>query len=444
MTAKIQLKLHSAQFGVWTSTTRNKVIVAGRRFGKTFLAVVSLVLTALSHKNAYLWYVSPSYRQSKTIAWRLLKYIVQLIGAEATYNESELKVTFTRTNAVIELKGADNEDSLRGVGLGCPGTKEVLGLVVDEFASIYNNWQVWNEVLRPMLSDYRAGVIFIGTPKGKDALFELFMLGKSQDTAWESWQFTSYDNPHIDHDDIDQAKKEMPERYFRQEYMASFEDFEGLIYPEFSEDLHVIEPYHIPSAYPRIGSIDVAVSGTTAVLKCAVDTEGILTFYEEYYEKNVRVSEVCESIVTEGEEIDWYIDPASKAKNTVREGNLYSLYDEYRDYGIVASPADNDVMAGINRVAEYFKTGKIRIFKTCTNLLWEIARYHWAEVKETASGLTIAKPYKKDDHLMDDFRYLIASRPMDADIRFKEHLHPVSPMAMARKQRKRNNEYSAR
>ncbi len=388
-----------------------------------------MLIEALSHNEARLWYVSPSYRQSKQISWALLKGLLRDQPVEVKYNESELSATFPQTNSLIELKGADNEDSLRGTGLGTKHHKGGLALVVDEFASIYDNWEVWSAVLRPMLSDHNAGCLFISTPQGKDAFWELFMKGQRGEKNWASWQFKSISNPFIDDDEIAEAKANLPGRYFRQEYEASFEDYVGLVYPEFSKQ-HVIKPFYIQTVYERIAAIDPAISGTTASLKAFVDEDGDLVVCEEYYEKNKRVSEVANRIRPQTqEEISWVIDPASQAKNTTKEGQLYSLYDEYRENGIVAYPAENDVEAGINRVGEYFKSNRIKIFSTCTNLIWELERYHWAEVRETNKGTPKPVPYKKDDHLVDCLRYLIMTRKSKADLSDPQLMHPNSPWA---------------
>ena len=379
-------------------------MVTGRRFGKTTLAIAELILYALSHKNSYLWYVAPTYRQAKMIAWRMLKKQIEDLGIQAKFNESELSVTLP-TGSLIELKGADNKESLRGVGLN--------GLVVDEFASIYDNWTVWNEVLRPILTDKRGWVLFIGTPKGKDALWELWMRGQRGEKDWHSWRFKTIDNKALDlREEVEEARETTPERYFRQEYEASFEDFTGLIYPEFNEKEHIITPYEIPEWWETLGAIDVAVGGTTGVLWGVTNDEDELIIIDEYREVDKRVSEVVSAINYKGKTPkQWIIDPASQAKNTTRDGKLYSLFDEYGDNGIYARPGENDVDAGINRVAEYFKTNRIKIFSTCTNLIWELERYHYSESKETIHGDIKAKPFKKDDHLVDCLRYMVMARP---------------------------------
>ncbi len=395
--------LHVKQGLILQDTSRFKVLVAGRRFGKTILAVMSLLLKALENPEQVFWYVAPTYRQAKMIAWRLLKNILPE-GEPVKINEQELSVEFIKRGSRIELKGADNEDSLRGMGIN--------GLVVDEFATIFNNWAVWNEVLRPMLTDTKGWALFIGTPKGKDALWELFMKGQRKEDDFNSWRFKTVDNPFIEKEEVEKARQELPQRYFRQEYEASFEDYTGLIWPEFNKE-HIIKPIYLDKSFPRVGAIDPAISGTTGILKAAIDEDGNITIYDEYYEPNKRVSEVCEAVK---DNLQWFIDPASAAKNIMKDGKLYNLYDEYTDNGINARPAEHSVEGGINRVAEYFKTDKIRIFSTCVKLIWELERYHYVEPRETVKGEMKAEPYKSNDHLCDCLRYLIMSRSQKAEI----------------------------
>ena len=366
---------------------------------------------ALKRPNAKVWYTAPYYAQAKMICWQMLQDIVpsEVIVKK---NESELWVELINGSRIF-LKGVDNEDSLVGVGLDF--------IVPDEYAQYKPH--VWPKILRPMLSDTEGGALFIGTPRGKNAFFELFMKGQRHERGWESWQFPTRLNPFIPEREIDEAKKTLPERYFRQEYEASFEDYVGLVYPEFNFT-HIVDPFYIPKLYPRFGAIDPAISGTTGVLKSAIDEDGCLIIYEEYYETNKRVSEVAEAI--KEDDVRWYIDPASSATNIQKDGKLYSVYDEYSDNGIHATTAENDVEAGINRVGEFFKTNKIKIFSTCRNLIYELERYHWSEERETSSGMTKPRPFKKDDHLADPLRYLAMSRTQKVDLDKLEFVNPNS------------------
>lgn len=401
--AKKDIKLHSRQWQIFRDKSRFKVLVAGRRFGKTILALTTLI-NSVGTKKSRCWYICPTYRQAKAIAWKML---LDMLPPEVITRKNEVELTLEFINgSELSLKGADNEDSLRGVGLDY--------VVLDEYAQMKAN--VWVEIIRPTLTESYGKAMFIGTPKGKNSLYELYLKGQRGDAGFKSWHYKSSDSPYIVSQEIEEARKILPDRYFKQEYEASFEDYVGLIYPEYNEKIHIITPHFVPQIYKRIGAIDPAMSGTTAVLKAYLDEDSNIIIYDEYYQPNVRVSEVANAI--KGDEVTWYIDPASQSKTVLKEGKLYSLYNEYSDYGLHPRPAENDVEAGINRVGEAFKAGTIRIFSTCKNLLWELERYHWAEERETVAGIVKAKPYKKDDHLVDCLRYLIMSRYSKSDITY--------------------------
>jgi len=396
MEVTLDFELHAKQEEVFYDSARFKVVVAGRRFGKTTIAIFEIIKNAFQNKGSLSWFLSPTYTQSKMIAWRMLLSYLDPDVIVKKY-EMELRLILEGGSEIC-LKGCDNEDSLRGVGVDF--------VVLDEYAQMKPT--VWYEVIRPMLTDTKGSALFIGTPKGKNALWELWIKGQKQENDFKSWRFSTRDNPFIDPHEIDIAKQELPARHFRQEYEASFEDFKGLIYPEFNQDC-IIKPIYLDKMFTYVGAIDPATTGTTGALKAIIDGDGRVIIYEEYYEQDKRASEVAQTIK---EDIQWFIDPASASKTIQREGKLYSVYDEYADYGIRARPAENDVDAGINRVGEYFKKGKIKIFNTCKNLIWELERYHWSEQNESIGGQQKPKPYKMHDHLVDSLRYIVMSRTM--------------------------------
>ena len=424
---EIKYCLHEAQLQAFKDSARFVILVAGRRFVKTVLALVDLITTALSKENTRCWYISPSYRQSEMIAWKMLQ---EMIPPELIVKKDETRLEMNLIgNREIALKGAENEDSLRGTGLDIA--------VLDEYALMKGN--VWEEIVRPMLTDTKGRALFIGTPKGKNHFYDLFLRGQRKEDNYSSYIFKTADNPFIDPQEIEEAKKQLNERHFRQEYEASFEDYSGLIYPEFSYKAHIIEPIYLPVIYKRIGAIDPALSGTTACLKAAIDEDGNLFVYSEYYEQNVRASEVSQAIKEEN--VRWYIDPASKGSMIQKDGKLYTMFDEYADNGIRPETAENDVEMGINRVGEYLKQGKIKIFSTCKNLIYEIERYHWSEERETISGVMKPKPYKKEDHAVDCLRYLVASRFSKSELSYNQELGINSPMAKANELRARREVY---
>jgi hypothetical protein len=160
---------------------------------------------------------------SKSIAWEILKNLIyNQASVIAKKNESELSIDFIN-GSKIELKGADNEDSLRGIGLD--------HVVLDEYA--YMKKEAWTEVIRPALSDKKGGAMFIGTPDSFNYFYELYQKGVSEEDGFKSWHFNTVDSPFIDPLEVESARKELDEKTFRQEYEASFEAASGRVYYAF-------------------------------------------------------------------------------------------------------------------------------------------------------------------------------------------------------------------
>src|SRR3990167_6324559 len=212
----MQIVLTKWQATVWNDIHRFRIVCAGRRSGKSILSQLTAIAWANEKKGLY-WIVAPTYRQAKQIHWQGIQKLVPQ-GLVAKKNEVELSITL-KNGSVIELKGAENPDALRGVKLR--------GLVIDEIASIRNWDWLWSEVLRPTLTDYVSPALFISTPKGYNHFYDLYTLGQSKGD-YKSWKFTSYDNPYIPKREIDNAKAELTEDTFAQEYMADFRKFTGL------------------------------------------------------------------------------------------------------------------------------------------------------------------------------------------------------------------------
>lgn len=233
------MALSPAQAKIVTDPHRFKVAICGRRFGKTHLAIREIAKAA-SKPNQEVYYVSPSYRMSKTIAWRKLKNRLQDLRWVQKVNESELTLTL-KNGSVISLKGADNYDSLRGIGLDY--------LVMDEFADI--DPLAWFEVLRPALSDKQGKALFLGTPKGMNWAYELFQMPEEDPKNWSSYQFTTIDGGNVTAEEIENARRDLDERTFRQEYMGTFETFSGRIYYGFDRkhNVKVIEDVNTDIIY---------------------------------------------------------------------------------------------------------------------------------------------------------------------------------------------------
>src|SRR5882724_4629898 len=213
-------KLRPRQASIFTSQMRFRIVVTGRRWGKTWLALWSLTVKAFSGQNRTCYFIAPSYRQAKRIAWRTLKQQVPAAARRRT-NEQELSMEL-RNGSIIQLHGADHPDSLRGVGLDF--------VVLDEYA--YMDPETWPMVVRPMLSDRRGSALFISTPSGLNHFYEIYMVAKTRND-WATFHFRTEDGGYVGVDELALMKAEMDAKRYAQEFEASFETLQNRVYHAF-------------------------------------------------------------------------------------------------------------------------------------------------------------------------------------------------------------------
>ena len=235
MTTELNFTLHPAQQEIFKSPKRFKVVGAGRRFGKSYLARVKLIVEALKSTNEYgydltdkaCYYIAPTFNQAKDIMWQSLKQMAAPITKKIRENECILTLSNDRQ---IHLKGSDRPESLRGVGLSY--------VVMDEYA--FMKEEVWTAIIRPTLADVRGGALFIGTPNGKNHFYDLFLSAENEEDGgdWDAWTFKSLDNPFLDPKEVVLATKDMPLEFVKQEFEANFSSFGGTV---FKEDMIVVE-----------------------------------------------------------------------------------------------------------------------------------------------------------------------------------------------------------
>ena len=198
---------------VYSDDTRFKVIVAGRRCGKSRLSAVSLLVEGLRcPQGSAVMYVAPTQGQARQIIWDLLMELGREVISSSHVNNMDITLI---NGAKIYVRGSDRPDTLRGVSLTY--------LVLDEVADIKAD--TWEKVLRAALSDKKGKALFIGTPKGRNWFYDMYNLGESgEDEEWKAWHFTTRDNPLIDPKEIEGAKKTLSSFAFKQEYEASFDN----------------------------------------------------------------------------------------------------------------------------------------------------------------------------------------------------------------------------
>lgn len=374
---------------------RNKVIVAHRRWGKTSYGTKKIIIEALKKPNSRYFYVCPTYKQAKMIAWNMFMDYLRPLNITQKTSETELSIV-SKTGSRIELKGADYPDSLRGVGIH--------GAILDEWQ--LQQTMIYTEILRPALADNQGWCDKLLTPKGKNHAYDDFVLSGMKHF------YPASKTGILPQTELDEMKKEMSEDEYNQEMECHFLYFAGQIYKEFRRETHVIEPFEIPHSWERKIAVDYGLRNPTAVLFAAIDYDGNVFIYDEIYESGKEVNQHAENIKAKGC-VEGVIDPSTNRNDRVKNGIPYSIYREFLDNGIQLTLAPNQVLGGINLVKQFLLDRRIKIFNRCENLIREMEEYRWKDHKGSEANLP-EEPLKVFDHAVDALRYLLASRFMAA------------------------------
>jgi len=258
-------KPHPGQQSLHASRARFRVAACGRRWGKTVASTAEIVKSAWERPGSLSFWVAPVYRQS-SIAFDLVRNGLSK-DAVAKISREDRRISLVN-GSTIEFKSAQIPDTLRGFGVDF--------LVVDETAFLPRG--LWEEVLRPSLADRKGRALLVGTPKGRNWFYGLFARGRDgKQDGWESFCFPTESNPNIAKDEIDEARRTLPERVFRQEYLAQFtEDGAGVF-----SHVHDAVRAHLSDPSPGkryTGGLDVARLRDYTVLVILDDAGGLVHF----------------------------------------------------------------------------------------------------------------------------------------------------------------------
>ena len=368
---------------------RFRVLISGRRFGKTFLAIQEMAKFS-RFPNQKVWYISPSYRQSKTICWDMLKQQMIKHRWVQKINEADLSMVL-RNNSVISLKGADNEQSLRGVGLNF--------VILDEFADIKP--QAWYEVIRPTLSDTLGSALFCSSPKGFNFAYDLY---SKQDPEWQSFKYTTLEGGQVSQEEIEQAKNDLDERTFQQEYLATFVNYAGIIYYNFDRNTHIIDHYERDSKVIHIG-MDFNIDPMVCVV--AQQRQNDLIIDDEIQIWSSNTSEMIDEIKSryQGYRIFVYPDPASRQRKTSAGGMTDLALLRNAGFEVRVRSQHPLVRDRINAVNSKLKNANgvssLFITKSCKNLIKSLERQIYKE------GTSVPDKDSGFDHFNDALGYMI-------------------------------------
>lgn len=325
------MPLSRPQQEVASDNHRFKVVIAGRRVGKTTLAIREICRHA-SVPDVNVWLIGSSYRAIKMLAWKQLKRKLLDLRWVDKINESELSITL-KNQSVISLKGSDNPDALRGAKLYYCAIDEIADCDPDLFP----------EIIRPALADSQGGCLFIGTPKGKNNhAFELYCMQDEFPNTWRSFQYTTAEGGFVPEAELEAARAELDWRTYQQEFEATFTTVEAQIAWAFKREHNLKTPNTLDLSTIHVGC-DFNVSPVTASIMVRQGDK--LYAIDEIQMYSSNTNELADEIKRRypASRVWCYPDPSGAARRTSAGGQTDHII--LRNAGfIVKAPRAHDPM----------------------------------------------------------------------------------------------------
>ena len=388
----ITLILSKPQQQISNSTKRFRTISAGRRFGKSFLAINELAKFSVKPRQRCL-YVAPTYRQAKSVIWDELLQQLYAVNWIKKVNQSDLSITL-KNDSTITIRSSDNKDSLRGTKYNF--------IVLDECAFMQPD--VWFSVLRPTLSDTGGHAMFITSPLGKNWIYDLWInAGKEDD--WEAFSFSTIEGGWVPQSEIDAARRDLDQQRFEQEYEAKFVDTTENIFWAFTEDnIQKIDALPTDRTPLHIG-MDFNNSPMSAVIGQKTATH--LQIFDEIEIWGSNTFEMVQELRNRygvQRQMFVYPDASGKARSTNSPGLSNHMILQNNGFKIVSDPANPPVAestASVNAMlCNSIGERRLTIDPKCSRLREALIKHCYkpnTRVPDKDSGW---------DHLSDSLRYV--------------------------------------
>jgi PBSX family phage terminase large subunit len=224
---------------------------------------------------------------------------------------------------------------------------------------------------------------------------------------------TTLENPYLPSGYVESLVKNYPDHWVKRYVYGDWSTFEGQVFTEFVESKHVVDPFDIPQAWKKEFVIDYGYRNPFACIKIAIDYDDNYYIIDEHYEREKIISYHAQKIKDMGYDKSYtcWIDPSCVAKNRTKNEIQVSVIDEFYDEEVYPIPANNNV-AGVMRTNQWFKDGRLKIFKNCTNAIREIQNLRWKKVKPDWNKNMPEEMEDKDNHICDCIKYFANSRPL--------------------------------
>ncbi len=416
-------KKHKKQIAFHKCKKRLRWVFGGNRSGKTECGAVECVYMARgvhpyrkNRKNTVGWVVSVSQQVQRDVAQKkILHYlrkdwieeVVMISGRKGSPDSGVIDL--------IKVKNVFGGISVIGFKSCDQGREKFQGSSLDYVWFDEEPPKDIFEECRMRVVDKKGDLFATMTPlKGLTYVYdEIYMNRKNNPEVWYEFMEWS-DNPYLDKGEIKLLEQSMDESELLSRRYGKFSSNEGLVYPDFDENVHVIEPFEIPFEWQDIISIDPGLNNPLSAHWYAVDYDGnVYVIYEHYaagrdidYHSDA-IKEICSRInwhTDRNGRIEALIDSAANQRTLAYSKSVAELF--YERGILVNTKVNKDLFSGISRVKSYLnvKNGlpNIYIFKNCVNMIREIKGYFWGANDS---------PVKRDDHAMDELRYYLMTKP---------------------------------
>lgn len=363
-------KPHPGQRVIMDHGARFRIVACGRRWGKSEMCAHLALERALEQPGSEVWWVAPTYDDANDYGFDNMTPLLSPDVVAGSPKRTKPRQIDLVNGSAISFRSAEREDSLRGGGVDF--------LVIDESAAVPE--RAWVEELRPTLSDTLGDLIAIGTPKGRNWFYRWFQRGQSDDhPAVASWQAPSYQNPHVPDSEIDAAEGDMPDRAFRQEYLAEFVDESGGVFTDVRE--RNVTSYALPvppgeSESPYAIGVDFARMSdwTVAVV---LDASGRVVAFKRLQGTTwSRIQSTVEQLADE-------YDPCEVALDATRDNKIIQ---DLEDAGLRTKPTKFTASSKrtlIENLITQLEAGELRISSEANALVNELEVY---EYEQTPAG----------------------------------------------------------
>jgi hypothetical protein len=389
------MKLTPPQQKISESEARFRVAACGRRFGKSWLAMNEMAKFARFPHQRILA-CAPTYKQCKNIWWSELKGMLIEKNWVKKINESELMITLVN-GSTITLRSTENYDALRGGKYNF--------IVLDEFADM--NPDAWFQVLRPTLSDMQGHALLIGSPKGRNHFYNLWVeAGLLED--WESFQFTTLQGGNVPETEIEAAKRDLDERTFRSEYESEFVTYESVVFYNYSDENN-LRKYtgEFTDRTPIFVSCDFNVSPITAgIWVRGADWLHAIDEIEIYGSNTLELVQEINRRYGTARQRTAFPDATGSRTNTNSMGQSDHIILQNNGFKLVTGKVNPNVNDSINAVNAMLKNslGEHRLFldPKCKRMRESFLKYVYKE------GTRVPLKDNINDHHADHTRYIVS------------------------------------